>query len=373
VNSISKNLLGQRHIHDFEISRRKSLLGFAERDAALLVACRPFVQTQLSDLVVAFLGNPIVASETALLIRDEGMRKRLRPAVTDYVSALFSGAYDESYANDRLRIGLAYRRLGMSPTHYLCAMHRLKSLLMEALEMHLGGHPDREATRQALDKLLHFDMTLVLDTYIGGLLAEVESSRDKVFEHAYKLEDMVAERSRELKELSSRDPLTGLFHQRVFAEALSRELRRSVRSGKPLTLVRVEVNGSGRIDDALDHLAGGEALRIVGALLARRCRTGDMACRYGSNEFCMLLPATGEAEGLSLARRLQNELAAQAGWLRLGIGVAQSSAEDRQFPERLINAAGHAMRHAKSLGGDQVASAAVSDPGRYRTGCGERS
>ncbi|MEX8194564.1 protoglobin domain-containing protein [Comamonas guangdongensis] len=256
MNPARKHLLEQMYIHDLEISRRKSLLGFSERDAALLVACRPFMQTQRHDLAAAFLGHPSVASETALLIRDEGVRKRLRPAVMDYMSTLFSGVYDESYANSRLRIGLAHGRLGVSPTHYLCEMHRFKSLLMDALETHLGGHPDREATRQALDKLLYFDMALVLDTYIGGLLAEVESSRDKVFEHAYKLENMVAE---------------------------------------------------------------------------------------------------------------------QTGLLRLSIGSAQFDPEDRQFPERPINAAGRAMHQAKSLDGDPVASAAVSGPGRYRADCGECS
>lgn len=363
MNPPKKSLLEQMQIREQEISRRKKLLSFTPRDAELLVACRPFVQEELERLVDTFYDRQTAVGESAPIIEDIDTLTRLRVAMVRYTGDLFSGAYGAAYINNRLRIGLVHKRIGVGPAYYLPAMFLLKGLLMDVLARHLGGHPDREKTVLALDKLFHFDMEFVFDTYIGSLLAEIQSSKDKVVQHALKLEEKVAERTRELEELSGRDPLTELHNRRFFAESLIAEIKRGKRTAKPVSLLYLDLDGFKKINDREGHLAGDEVLRIVAQTIASLCRSCDVSCRYGGDEFCILLPATYALGAKVFAKRLLVEFADRCEMLTVSIGVAQAGPDVWPSPNELIDAADRAMYSAKSCGGGKVVIGAtrVSD------------
>lgn len=94
----------------------------------------------------------------------------------------------------------------------------------------------------------------------------------------------------ELRELAVRDGLTNLFNRRYLDETLERELSRAKREGYPLTLVMIDIDHFKKLNDTYGHQAGDKVLRELAAVLWGNIRTEDVPCRYGGEEFVVLLP-----------------------------------------------------------------------------------
>lgn len=94
----------------------------------------------------------------------------------------------------------------------------------------------------------------------------------------------------ELQELAVRDGLTNLFNRRYLDETLERELSRAKREGYPLSLVMIDIDHFKKLNDTYGHQAGDKVLRELAALLWGNIRTEDVPCRYGGEEFLVLLP-----------------------------------------------------------------------------------
>lgn len=94
-----------------------------------------------------------------------------------------------------------------------------------------------------------------------------------------------------LREQAVRDPLTGLFNRRYLDETLPQEIARIQRTGEPLAIAMLDLDNFKAFNDSFGHEAGDDALRAIGALLLRSLRAGDIACRYGGEEFTLIFPA----------------------------------------------------------------------------------
>ena len=93
-----------------------------------------------------------------------------------------------------------------------------------------------------------------------------------------------------LRDQAIRDPLTGLFNRRYLTETLQRELARCAREGKPLTVVMLDVDHFKALNDAHGHETGDRMLQELGRFLGDETRHGDVACRFGGEEFVVVLP-----------------------------------------------------------------------------------
>src|SRR5690606_26583206 len=90
----------------------------------------------------------------------------------------------------------------------------------------------------------------------------------------------------------TRDPLTGVHNRGFFDETLHAQVAAARRSRAPLTVMIVDVDRFKLINDTYGHSEGDRALREIAQTLARVARTSDVVCRYGGEEFCLILPAT---------------------------------------------------------------------------------
>ena len=171
-----------------------------------------------------------------------------------------------------------------------------------------------------------------------------------------------------LHEQSARDQLTGLFNRRYMEESLVRELRRASREHYSLGLLMMDLDHFKDLNDGYGHAAGDLMLRAVGDFLGTSVRGDDVACRYGGEEFVVILPRASlentrrRAEALREGMRgLQLEPSGpRMPSVTMSIGVA-CSPNHGETREQLIHAADVALYRAKARGRDRVVVASDGD------------
>jgi len=160
-----------------------------------------------------------------------------------------------------------------------------------------------------------------------------------------------------LQQQSITDGLTGIKTRRFFWEALSSEWKRASRSGRPFSVVIIDLDKFKEVNDSLGHLEGDLVLARVGRLLEQKCRQSNVVARYGGDEFIILMPETGIEQAQALAERLRVWLATDSMLEEHNItgsfGVASFPVHGFAM-EELIRVADAGMYVAKHAGGNQV-------------------
>jgi diguanylate cyclase (GGDEF)-like protein/PAS domain S-box-containing protein len=168
-----------------------------------------------------------------------------------------------------------------------------------------------------------------------------------------------------------RDPLTGLFNRRYMEESLEREVLRVKRRGASLGVIMMDLDHFKRFNDTFGHKAGDAMLSALADVLKKHTRREDIVCRYGGEEFLVILPETSleltreRAELLrEVVSQLQLEYLGQSlGAITISLGVA-AFPEHGSTGEEIILAADAALYHAKKKGRNRVVVAATSGPSR---------
>ena len=176
-----------------------------------------------------------------------------------------------------------------------------------------------------------------------------------------------------LKYQSVRDPLTGLFNRRHMEEFLARELLRANRNHKPLAVFMIDLDHFKQFNDSFGHEAGDILLREVGALLSSQIRGGDIACRYGGEEFLIILMDAN----LDAARQRAETLREQVRGLQvhhrgqilrqvtISLGIA-AYPDHGTSAQEMINAADKALYRAKTGGRDRIVVAGAATDGEVQ-------
>ena len=167
-----------------------------------------------------------------------------------------------------------------------------------------------------------------------------------------------------LRVLSLRDPLTNMFNRRYMEESLEREIRRAMRNGQPLGIMMIDIDHFKQINDTYGHEAGDLVLQALATFFHDNIRGGDIACRYGGEEFLLLFP-DAPLDGM---RKRADNLRSCAAQLQiivegkavtpptLSIGVAVFP-DDGETSQAVVRAADAALYRAKTSGRDRVVSA----------------
>ena len=347
-----QTLAEQLKITDREIEERKALMGFSDDDARFLEACKPVITEHIDDITGEFYEKQIKIPEIQLIIGDSETFRRLHGSMKRYILELFDGYYDGEYVNKRLRIGRIHNKIGVPPKLYISAICLLESILNKyvlAKPKSDAACEDCSGRQDALHRLLMFDIQFVFDTYIASLVSEVEAAKDQVERYAAGLEETVAERTQQLQELSRRDTLTGLFNQRSFYEQLRRELSVAERNHHPVSLVYFDLNNFKKLNDSQGHKAGDDLLETVGKAVNETIRDIDVACRYGGDEFCIIMPNTAEDQAEEVCKRLIADFDGRpTQGVTFSVGIAQLGPETYSDMNTFVRAADEHMYVAKA-------------------------
>jgi len=166
------------------------------------------------------------------------------------------------------------------------------------------------------------------------------------------LATVVAERTSaeaQLRHLSQTDPLTGLANYRLLMERLQREVIRSERTGRPFSVVLLDVNRMKQINDEHGHVAGSRALCRIATALRASSRAVDTAARYGGDEFVLLMPESDAPAAAELAGRIIDSLARDHGATPVTVSIgAATYPGDGATMEALLEAADRALYRMKN-------------------------
>jgi diguanylate cyclase (GGDEF)-like protein/PAS domain S-box-containing protein len=164
----------------------------------------------------------------------------------------------------------------------------------------------------------------------------------------------------ELREQSTHDALTGLYNRRFLEEGFRRELLLAERTGHPVSVIMGDLDHFKTVNDRNGHLAGDEVLRVFGTQMKYNARASDIICRYGGEEFLLVLPGMTEEGAIERAEQLRRAMAATRvshGASQITVtasfGVASLPRHGRTTDE-LIAAADSALYSAKSDGRNRV-------------------
>jgi diguanylate cyclase (GGDEF)-like protein len=196
---------------------------------------------------------------------------------------------------------------------------------------------------------------------VGGLVVMASILRQHYLDRIHWQTLQLVESEARQRELSIRDPLTGLFNRRYLEEALTLELIRAARKQHPIGVIMIDIDHFKRINDIHGHAAGDAVLVQMGEFLLKHVRSSDVTCRYGGEEFILILPEATRKITLMRAEQIREDtrhLHVQCGGqtletFTLSLGVAV-------FPEHgstydlLLRAVDTALYRAKRDGRDRV-------------------
>ncbi|WOF73282.1 GGDEF domain-containing protein [Parvibaculaceae bacterium PLY_AMNH_Bact1] len=345
---VEQTLAEQMKFSDREIAKRKQLFDLKGEDVAILRSCKTAVVERLDWAIDEFYARQIDDPEIALIIGDSETLSRLKGAMRNYIVELFGGIYDNDYVNSRLRVGKVHWRIGVTPKFFLSALRRLNVVLCAIMDEISDTPIELHARKEAVQKILFFDSQLVFDTYINALSGEVTAAKDETAAYARGLEEEVARRTHQMKELTLTDELTGVNNKRAFGKHAKRKMTSAQRANRELSLLYIDINDFKLLNDTLGHQVGDDLLVKVARHLQGASRASDIVCRLGGDEFCILMPDAPASSALDIAERFA-ELMYEEASSPCGASVGIATTGPTQFctVEELVTQADQSMYRAK--------------------------
>jgi len=193
------------------------------------------------------------------------------------------------------------------------------------------------------------------------MLVTIEQQAADVNEYARRLDTAYKDlesTSAQLKEFSFKDEVTGLYNRRFFSIRLEEEVSRYRRFNHPVSVVLLDLDGFKAVNDDLGHGAGDETLRAMADILLKQSRGINVICRYGGDEFAVLLVETSKSGARLYADRIRYVLStwafAHGRRVTASFGIASLPEDVAPAADELIRAADEALYAAKRAGKNRV-------------------
>ena len=325
-----------------ELHRREQDMTAIARLSDMLQSCHSLTE---AFPIIALTASNVFRETSGALALVEGETHTLKTAIqwgTDQV-ILPQFSSDDCWA---LRVGRGY---GVSGPGGGAACHHFKSVPpgpYVCLPLIVQGETSG---------LLHLNIA------VGEVMSEELHRQMLSFGDVVKLSLSNLKLHESLLEQAMRDQLTGLFNRHYLVETLPREIKRAQRSNAPLSIAILDIDNFKMFNDTQGHDAGDLVLKELGGLLRESLRAGDIACRYGGEEFLLLLPECDLSAAQTLLQQIclqikrktflfQNHVLPS---VKMSVGLSQL---DRELTSQdaLIRAADEALYSAKRNGRDRV-------------------
>jgi len=198
-----------------------------------------------------------------------------------------------------------------------------------------------------------------------------QQTHERIIRLNAELEERVAHRTHQLRELASKEPLTGLYNRRYFNETLDRRYSEAARYSGDLSCIMIDLDEFKTANDTFGHQVGDELLVLTAKTLLSELRSHDVAARFGGDEFIVLLPQTDQEQAASLGERIAERFKLELSerfpsvTVSMSVGIASLRGCDAADAEGLVRAADRALYEAKAAGKNQLRVAGrVSDAAR---------
>ena len=206
----------------------------------------------------------------------------------------------------------------------------------------LADDGSRQGTLATFDDMTDIERK---NLQLQKLLAKLKRSRAEI-----------RDQNRKLTDLATRDPLTSCLNRRAFYERFDIEWKMARRRGQELSCMMLDIDHFKSVNDRFGHAVGDQAIQVVAGVLRSSVRPSDLVCRYGGEEFCVLMPQTGIAEAIMAAERFREKIAASpfantSVTASFGVTILTSATKD---PHDLIDQADQALYAAKRAGRNRV-------------------
>ena len=320
------------------------------------------IRPNVDAIVDRFYGALSELKEFGRVTEGRAVTDKVRERQKRYLLGLGVGISQPQYFEDRLRIGAAHQRIGVSQSLYQCTFQGLQSLLIEYIPHAIRD--DVPAFEEMLDfilKITTLDVSLAVESYCSANISDLKKSLDNERGETCRLRKLVVT-----------DWLTGLHNHSYSRHCLEAALQQAKEAGSPLCVVMADLDHFKDVNDTHGHLVGDEVLRIAASRMASGARANDEVCRYGGEEFLFVLRNTDIAGGAEVAERVRLRIsddAVQAGDKSLRISVSLGVAEARagDTVDALIDRADAMLYAAKAAGRDCLRAESVTGPGSVLT------
>jgi diguanylate cyclase (GGDEF)-like protein len=340
------SLAEQLNITESEVRDRKRLFEISPADEEALQSCREIIDRNADETVTSVCKWLCQHPDFYKFIGDRDTYERWMTDLKVYIRELFNGTYELSYVTRRLLIGKLQYKLNIPPKYYMAGSRFLQEVLSEVIRRETNGDRGVASARlAALRKIALLDAHFILDAYTAMMVIEVDVAKKEVRNYVEGLE----QRAKELSELSRRDDLTGLMNRRAFAEEARRAITLAQRSRYPVSLVYFDLDGFKSVNDMSGHLAGDDVLKRVSQAVYKSIRDTDIACRYGGDEFLLLLPTTPADQAKVVCERLRANYGPTGdGDIDFSFGIAQVGPRAYATVDEAVRLADNMMYKAKS-------------------------
>ncbi len=312
-----------------------------------LASLKPYL-AELDDLhgrfVRIFHDHLLQFPQPAKLLNSPVLLTRLKDQQLRYYQQMLRGPYDMQYARLRILVGLTHERVGVDQKWSLGGYHFYLNFMHRELRALWPDQPERvDGVFEVLMKVVFFDLTLAVDTYSA----------------ASKLEKAAFEE--ELAHATLHDPLTGLPNRQSMSQLVLQAMQRQAKPGaRHAAVLFLDLDRFKLINDSLGHEVGDQVLIQATARIQRCLRPDDHLCRFGGDEFVVILNDMAEADDAeSVAKRIIKSLTypmtvkTHRLSVSASIGIAPLNGHDQE--QDALREADLALYRAKAFGKSQLA------------------
>lgn len=240
--------------------------------------------------------------------------------------------------------------------------------IVSSLDFHQRYNERLESLDFTYQLLESYTKTIVLKENMAKLLKLSNNQLKKEIRERVVAEEKITEMFKMVERLSEEDDLTGLYNHRFFINSLNAEFDRAARYGINFSIVIIDLDHFKNINDEHGHLGGDYVLQEFAKIIKSRLRTSDLACRYGGEEFALILPHTNLENACSISEELRAAIAKyEFIWnnapikLTISAGVAEVIDTEGTTPSSAINQADKALYKSKKAGRNRVTKAQIKN------------